>query len=90
MDFEETVGNIRAETVHEVYGHGLKKWGDETFNHHKCYMASIDSRYWEDTSPRFRTHTVNKMYDYVLTETKSNYLPYRYFVEFWKYQTRFK
>lgn len=89
-DYEETADNIRALTIHEYFGHGVRGYNDRTKTHHKAYFATINSRYWSKTTLLFKQSTVNKMYQYYYNETGSNILPKKYQSTFYKYQTIFK
>ena len=85
-DYEFTVENIRANAVHEVWGHGIKKFGNVHNNHYKCYFAEMDSRYWDGTTPSFKIHSVNTNYNrYYYEETGSKVIPSKYSSEFFKY-----
>lgn len=64
--YEPTAGNIRALTIHEVYGHGIKRYGltRETRDHHKAYFVTIDSQYWGGTTKAFKVHETYWMWRY--------------------------
>ncbi len=83
-DYEWTVENIRATAVHEIYGHGIKNWGDDSKSHHKCYFSEIDSKYWSGSTERYKNHCVKNMWGYYSKEIRVKPLPKKYDVEYRK------
>jgi hypothetical protein len=77
-DFEETPDNIRLVVVHEVYGHGMKGYGDGSGTHHKAYFAEIDSQYWSNATDRFKQHAVKWMWHYYYKEVGYQRMPTKY------------
>ncbi|QOI98034.1 MAG: hypothetical protein HRU69_11305 [Flammeovirgaceae bacterium] len=89
-DFEITKGNIRALMIHEIFGHGVKGYGDKTNDHYKAYWASIDSKYWSSTTDQFRIHTAEGLW---LTWTRiGNYdgMPTKYMNVIYQYHPSFR
>ena len=84
-DYEMTIANIRALTIHEGYGHGVKGYHDDNKNHYKAYQASIDSRYWESTTYKFKYHAVTQMWTYYYYEVGNQRMPVKYQAEYDKY-----
>jgi len=74
--FEETAGNIKAEGVHEIYGHGIKKWNKE--EHYKAYWAVIRSKYWNNTTTSFRESLANGLWTVWWKHKGQVRMPYRY------------
>jgi RHS repeat-associated protein len=90
---EWTVENIRITGgVHEIYGHGIKKWGDRFGGggtHRKGYEAMMDSKYWNGSTDYIKKVTVGNYWDYYYNEvarkTGNNTIPERYREKFYKY-----
>lgn len=83
--YEVTRGNIRALGIHEIWGHGVKKYkhfGD----HHKAYFDTIDSKYWEGTTEAFKKHETDWMYRFFYKEKPYERMPARFEKEYFKYQ----
>jgi len=78
-EYEWTVENIRATFIHELEGHGFNGYTDKLKNHYKAYFKTMDSKYWNRTTPAFKKNTVKSMYDYYFYETKTNTLPPKYY-----------
>ncbi|MCK4662313.1 MAG: hypothetical protein KAT68_05575, partial [Bacteroidales bacterium] len=74
-DYEYTVENISVTAVHEIWGHGIKKWGDKTKTHRKCYFAEVNSKYWNGTTLRFKNYTLKTMGKYNKIETGNASFP---------------
>jgi len=77
-DFEYTVENIRGEATHEIWGHGIKKYGDDNQTHWKIYAAQIDSPNWNNSTPRYKKHVALTLYLYYNNEVKNRNLPEKY------------
>jgi len=84
-DYEWTVENVRSNAIHEIWGHGIKKYGDDTKTHYKCYFSEIDNKYWDKTTLRFKTSTLTKMWEYYYKEIGYKPLPKKYGIEYYKY-----
>ena len=82
---EWTVENIRGVPVHEIWGHGIKKWGDNSKTHHLCYFAEIDSKYWQGSTERYKISTLESMWEYYYREIGFKPLPTKYHNEYNKY-----
>ncbi|QOI98043.1 MAG: hypothetical protein HRU69_11355 [Flammeovirgaceae bacterium] len=76
--FEETQANIRATAIHEIFGHGVKGYGNPDKTHHKAYFATIDSKYWKATTDAFKTSTVDLMWKYFYNEVGNQRMPEPY------------
>ncbi len=87
-DYEVTVANIKALAIHEAYGHGVMGYGNDTKDHYKAYFASIKSIYWNDTTERFKQHTVEKMWYYYHYEVGYKSMPEPYQSIYFKYIKR--
>ncbi len=85
-DYEVTSDNVRALVVHEVYGHGIMGYDTNT-NHHLAYFSSVDSKYWDGTTLRFKQHVVNQMWIRYYYEVGNQRMPQPYQSNFDKYQT---
>lgn len=84
-DYEITPDNIRATMIHEAYGHGVKGFSDGLRNHYKAYFATVDSRYWVNTTLQFKKFTVKTMWQYFYNEVGYKPMPLKYYNEYIKY-----
>jgi RHS repeat-associated protein len=76
--YQETKANIRATAIHEIYGHGIKGYGNANKTHHLAYFSSIDSKYWKATTDAFKTSTVDNMWGYYYREVGYQRMPELY------------
>ena len=83
-DYEITSDNIRVLVIHEAYGHG-KMGYNATTTHHLAYKASIDSKYWNKTTLKFKRHNLKHFWNSYTTETGLDYLPSKYYNEYMKH-----
>ena len=89
-DYEETLANIRAVAVHEIYGHGIMNYGEATKDHYKAYWASIDSKYWVGTTKAFREHTAYAMWLTWTRAGKYGGMPGKYLKVIYDYHPHYK
>jgi len=71
--------------IHEAYGHGVNNFsggspGPNIFGgtHHKAYFASIDSKYWTNTTLSFKQFFLKQTWTYYFWEKGNNLMPTRY------------
>ncbi len=90
-DYEITPNNIRATMIHEAYGHGVKDFsggfpGPDIFGgtHHKAYYATIDSKYWNNTTLTFKKFTMKYTHIYHFWLKGNIPLPQKYSKWYWK------
>jgi len=57
-DYEETPDNIRALTIHEAEGHGIRGFGYG--DHYKAYYLTIRNKYWSKTTMKFKKHILKQ------------------------------
>ena len=84
-DYEWTVENIRGLATHEIWGHGIKGYGDKTKNHHLIYQGQMDSPYWGGSTDRYKSHTVDTYYNYFYYEKGTNIVPDPYYSKLLKH-----
>ena len=77
--------------IHEAYGHGVKDFsggfpGPDIFGgtHHKAYYATIDSKYWNNTTLTFKNFTMKYTHIYHFWEKGNIPLPQKYSKWYWK------
>ncbi len=75
--YEVTADNIRAVAVHEVYGHGIKGYGEGS-DHYLAYIASMRSIYWDYTTEDFKINAATGMWNNFGTYYSGKALPSKY------------